>query len=110
MRFPIQRIHQVEGPESTFKIKKGNFCTTNFVWFVLTTQKELEALLWICFTPRYIFLKFRIKIFSRFFHPKIVWSKKIVDFFLGILGNFKSRFSKKFNFFSAFFFRSNNFR
>ena len=40
----------------------------DFAWFVLTAQEELEALLWICFTPRYIFLIFKKKYFSRFFH------------------------------------------
>ena len=35
--------------------------------FVLIAQAELEALLWICFTPRYVFLIFEEKLFFRFF-------------------------------------------
>ena len=58
--------------------KKGFFCTTDFVWFVLTAQKELEALLWICFTPVYEFLIFlRKNMYLDFFHRKNFDRKKI---------------------------------
>ena len=42
---------------------KGRFFVPDFVWFVLTAQEELEALLWICFTPDYMLLIFFEKIF-----------------------------------------------
>ena len=54
----VQRIHQVGGRYLSISTKKTFFCTTDFMWFVLTAQKELEALLWICFTPAYDFLMF----------------------------------------------------
>ena len=40
-----------------------------FVMAVLDAQKELEALLWICFTPRIVLLIFEEKIyfFGKFF-------------------------------------------
>ena len=53
-----QRIHQVEGRNMSFSTKKNIFLSTDFVWFVLTAQKELGALLRICFTPIHVFLIF----------------------------------------------------
>ena len=48
----------------------------------LATQEELEALLWICFTPRIVFLIFKGKIFFRRKNRrKKSWRKKISDFF-----------------------------
>ena len=48
----------------------------------LATQKELEALLWICFTPRIVFLIFKEKIFFRRKNRrKKSGRKKISDFF-----------------------------
>jgi len=38
---------------------------------VLSAQEELEALLWICFTSKYIFLSFfEKKMFDKFFFEK----------------------------------------
>ena len=62
----------------------------NFKLMVLRAQTELGALLWICFTPKYmlsIFVRkknwdffFRRKIFRFFFSPKI-FSQKNLNFF-----------------------------
>ena len=59
---------------------KGRFFVLDFVWFVLTAQEELEALLWVCLTPIYVFfIYFFESIFSWFFFsPK----KKGFTFFL----------------------------
>ena len=53
----------------------------------LATQEELEALLWICFTPRIVFLSFEGKTF--FFEKKSskkILAKKNLRFFLGVFG------------------------
>ena len=55
----------------------------DFVWFVLTAQKELEALLGICFTPTYVFLIFLQKICLYFYSP--IFFERI--FFSHILGS-----------------------
>ena len=68
--------------------KKRFFCTTDFVWFVLTAQKELEAPLWICFTPAYEFLIVKKKIcFLMFFIENKSVEKKLMFFHVHLLGN-----------------------
>ena len=54
----------------------------DFVWFVLTAQKELEALLWICFTP--------IHVFSVFYRKNIFRTFFIENFSIGFLKSFMS--------------------
>ena len=69
----------------------SRFSAPNFVKSrFLATQEELEALLWVCFTPRIVLLIFEEKIFFRnFFRRKIFRRKKISDFFVDIFGYFK---------------------
>ena len=79
----------------------------NFKLMVLRAQTELGALLWICFTPKYMLLIFVRKKndfffaenFSDFFSPKIFFNKKNRIFFpdknFWAKKNLKIFFSKK---------------
>ena len=56
------------------------FFLQNFKMLQLFCQKELEALLWICFSPRHVFLIFEGKLFFRPFFVIFFSMKKIVFF------------------------------
>ena len=76
----------------------------DFGWLVLAAQEELEALLWICFTLRWLF---------SIFEEKIFWSKKkffLKKLFFFILGKsiFVSKFFSSKN--RSIFFDENGFR
>ena len=48
-------------------------------------EKELEALLWICFSSRYLFLIFKEKIFFQLFFIEIfLVAKNVLPIFSGI--------------------------
>ena len=54
----VQWIREAEGTRMEISGKERDIFIQDFVWFVLTAQEELEALLWICFTPICVFLIF----------------------------------------------------
>ena len=79
---------------STLKVSRaGLTCllwvgTFNFIMMVLSAQTELEAFLWICFTPKYMLLIFSGKYFFWFFFADFFRKKNLFFFW-------KFRFQKK---------------